>query len=110
MKWIKYIRGLVLGVGLIVVPLTQLGFGSTTAALVTSVFIVVGISLIALISWVAILEYQRFQRAERLASTPVAEPEGAGMGFLRRERAERERAEREQAEDEQARREQVELG
>jgi Na+(H+)/acetate symporter ActP len=84
MKWFRYVRGVILGVAMIAVALTEGGFGSTWSAVVTVLFVVVGLALVALMVWAATRDVQR----ARLESTSVPETPDAGMGYFRRERAE----------------------
>jgi Na+(H+)/acetate symporter ActP len=85
MKWFRYVRGVILGVAMVVIALTEGGFSSTWSAVVTVLFVVVGLALIALMVWAATRDVQR----ARLESTSVPESPDAGMRALRRERAER---------------------
>ena len=90
MKWFKMIRGLVFGIVLVIVPFAMGPFDDTRSTIMTVVFVLVGLALIALVVWAGVKTMQR----ERLSLQPVIEADDAGMGFLRREREERERANR----------------
>jgi len=63
MKWFRYIRGLSIGVALVVAPLMGSGFGSVRQTLLTVLFVALGTALVILVAWLAIRDFRRYRAA-----------------------------------------------
>jgi hypothetical protein len=86
-KWIKVLRGFILGIALIIMPFVRSEpFGTTRSTLVTVAFVLLGIVAVAF----AVRGLNRLLGPPSIQMPSSAEP--PGLAFVRKEREERERA------------------
>jgi len=63
MKWFRYVRGLSVGVALVVGPLMKSGFGNRRETLWTVLLVALGTGLIILVAWLAFRDFRILRAA-----------------------------------------------